>query len=147
MARSEPSVRELEPVRLCNPTKKLHIPVLPVVVYIYARYASGHEPPEMSLLMAQPSGYQWTVAGNGISMIEEAWRPALLELAQQLPWVIISLLIPTFLLYLSIYMRMIAYPTISNILTFASIAAFYASPYVAPLNCSPVRCIENTASL
>lgn len=93
--------------------------------------------------------YPWTVAMNtttSIINIEEI-RPALAQLADQFPLAMASLLIPTVLLYLSIYARIIGHYTTYKVLTFSSIAAYFACPYVTPIYCGPVRSLQNFASM
>lgn len=56
------------------------------------------------------------------------------------------LLIPTELLYFSIYFQTKGYYRAYKILTLLSIATFWISPYVAPITCGPARCLQNFAS-
>lgn len=57
------------------------------------------------------------------------------------------LLIPTELLYFSIYFHTKGAYKVYKILTFLSIAAFWISPSIAPIGCGPVRCLQNFASM
>jgi hypothetical protein len=56
------------------------------------------------------------------------------------------LLIPTEALYFSIYFHMKGAYKVYRILTFLSIAAFWISPYAAPIECGPLRCLQNFTS-
>lgn len=56
------------------------------------------------------------------------------------------LLIPTELLYFSIYFHTKRLYKLYEILTFLSVAAFWVSPVLAPISCSPARCLQNFAS-
>lgn len=84
-------------------------------------------------------------ATTSIINIEEI-RPALAQLADQFPLAAASLLIPTLLLYLSIYAHVIGHYTTYKFLTFGSIGAFILCPYLTPIYCGPVRCLQNFAS-
>ncbi|KAE8452161.1 hypothetical protein EG329_001628 [Mollisiaceae sp. DMI_Dod_QoI] len=55
------------------------------------------------------------------------------------------LLIPTELLYFSIYFNAKGHYKAYRNLTFLSIAAFWISPYAAPISCGPVRCLQHFA--
>ncbi|KAL3423737.1 hypothetical protein PVAG01_05484 [Phlyctema vagabunda] len=55
------------------------------------------------------------------------------------------LLIPTELLYFSIYFHIKGHDRIYQHLTFLSLLAFWISPWLAPIHCSPVRCLQNFA--
>ncbi len=92
--------------------------------------------------------YPWTVAMNATTSIIniEEIRPALAQLADQFPLAVASLLIPTLLLYSSIYAHVIGHYRTYKVLTFSSIAAFFACPYITPIYCGPVRCLQNFAS-
>ncbi len=93
--------------------------------------------------------YLWTVAMNATSSIIniDETRPALAQLADQFPLAMASLLVPTLLLYLSIYARVIGHYTAYKVLTFGSVAAYFTCPYVTPVHCGPVRCLQNFASM
>ena len=69
----------------------------------------------------------------------------LFEVVDQVPSGFACLLLPTALLYISIYARVYRLSAISNTFTFASIGTFIACPYLAPVHCGPIRCIQNTA--
>jgi len=55
------------------------------------------------------------------------------------------LLIPTELLYFSIYFHVKGFHQLYEYLTFLSIATFWIAPWMAPINCGPVRCLQNFA--
>jgi len=55
------------------------------------------------------------------------------------------LLIPTELLYFSIYFHIKGAYRIYKILTFLSVGAFWISPHAAPIGCGPVRCLQHFA--
>ena len=55
-------------------------------------------------------------------------------------------LIPAELLYFSIYFHLKGAYKVYKILTFLSITAFWISPYVVPIGCGPVRCLQHFAS-
>jgi hypothetical protein len=57
------------------------------------------------------------------------------------------LLIPTEILYFSIYFHAKGLYKLYEILTFLSLGAFWVSPILAPISCSPVRCLQNFASM
>jgi hypothetical protein len=57
------------------------------------------------------------------------------------------LLIPAELLYFSIYFHIKGLYKLYEILTFLSIVAFWVSPVLAPISCSPARCLQNFASM
>jgi hypothetical protein len=57
------------------------------------------------------------------------------------------LCIPAELLYFSIYFRAKGLYRVYEILTFLSLAAFWVSPVLAPISCSPARCMQNFASM
>ena len=103
----------------------------------------------MEMAAQTTSYYPWTVAMNATtSMINiEEIQPALAQLADQFPLAMASLLIPTLLLYSSIYVRVIGYHRTYKVLTFSAIAAFFACPYMTPIYCGPVRCLQNFASM
>ena len=57
------------------------------------------------------------------------------------------LLIPAELLYFSIYFHTKGLYKLYEILTFLSIIAVWVSPVLAPISCSPARCLQNFASM
>lgn len=57
------------------------------------------------------------------------------------------LLIPTELLYFSIYVHTKGQYNLYRNLTFLSLAAFWVSPYAAPVKCGPARCLQHFASM
>ena len=93
--------------------------------------------------------YSWTAAVNATTSIIniEEIRPALVQLADQFPVAMASLLIPTLLLYLSIYARVLGHYTTYKVLTLGSIAAYFTCPYLTPIHCGPVRCLQNFAGM
>lgn len=72
--------------------------------------------------------------------------PAFSQLGSELPKALVYVLIPTELLYFAIYFKIKGSPRLFRDLTFASIAAFWASLIVAPIGCGPVKCLQNFAS-
>jgi len=56
------------------------------------------------------------------------------------------LLIPLELLYFSIYFLTKEVYKVYRILTFVSIITFGVSPFIAPIYCGPVRCLQYFAS-
>jgi hypothetical protein len=56
------------------------------------------------------------------------------------------LLIPTELLYFSIYFHTKGQYKLYEILTFLSVAAFWTSPVLAPISCGHARCLQNFTS-
>jgi len=56
------------------------------------------------------------------------------------------LLVPTELLYFSIYFHTKGAYNVYKVLTLLSIAAFWISPFAAPIGCGPVQCLQNFAS-
>ncbi len=56
------------------------------------------------------------------------------------------LLVPTELLYFSIYFNTKGAYKVYRILNFLSITAFWIAPYAAPIACGPVRCLQCFAS-
>jgi hypothetical protein len=55
-------------------------------------------------------------------------------------------LIPTELLYFSIYFLIKEQKKVYTTLTLLSITTFWISPYVAPIGCGPLRCLQNFSS-
>lgn len=55
-------------------------------------------------------------------------------------------LIPTELLYFSIYFHTKRLYRIYKVLTVLSLGAFWVSPYLAPISCGPAKCLQNFAS-
>ncbi|CZR50772.1 uncharacterized protein PAC_00646 [Phialocephala subalpina] len=55
------------------------------------------------------------------------------------------LLIPTELLYFSIYFHIKGYYNIYRNLAFLSLATFWIAPYFAPISCGPARCLQHFA--
>jgi len=72
--------------------------------------------------------------------------PAFSQLGNELPKALVYVLIPTELLYFSLYFKLKGYSRLYSYLTAASIAAFWASPLVAPISCGPVKCLQNFSS-
>jgi hypothetical protein len=60
---------------------------------------------------------------------------------------LIFLLVPTSLLYFSIYAHVKGYSRIYKTLTYLSIACFWLCPWLTPIICGPVRCLQNFASM
>jgi hypothetical protein len=56
------------------------------------------------------------------------------------------LLIPTELLYFSLYFHLKGYYRVYKTLSFLSISTFWISPLIAPISCGPARCLQNFAS-
>lgn len=73
--------------------------------------------------------------------------PAFSQLGNELPKAAAYLLIPIEILYFALYFKVKEYPRLYRNLTFASVLAFWASPYVAPIACGPVQCLQNFASM
>lgn len=55
------------------------------------------------------------------------------------------LLIPTELLYFSIYFHAKGQYKVYRYLTFLSLFAFWMAPYIAPVSCGPARCLQHFA--
>jgi hypothetical protein len=72
--------------------------------------------------------------------------PAVQQLGHEFTKALAFLLIPTELLYFSIYFRTKWRYRLYEILTFLSIATFWVFPYAAPISCGPARCLQNFAS-
>jgi hypothetical protein len=72
--------------------------------------------------------------------------PAVEQLGHEFTKAVAFLLIPTELLYFSIYFHKKRRYRVYEILTFLSIATFWISPYAAPISCGPARCLQNCAS-
>lgn len=73
--------------------------------------------------------------------------PTLEELGHEFIKAVAFLLIPTELLYFSIYFHLKGFQKLYEFLTFSSIAAFWVSPWLAPISCGPARCLQNFASM
>ena len=71
--------------------------------------------------------------------------PPFQDMASQLVLAFATLVIPTLLLYLAIYARVINQARIANTLTIVSIVACFAFPTRYPVSCGPVKAIQNTA--
>jgi hypothetical protein len=72
--------------------------------------------------------------------------PAVQQLGHEFTKALAFLLIPTELLYFSIYFHTKGRYRLYEILTFLSIATFWISPYAAPISCAPARCLQYFAS-
>jgi hypothetical protein len=72
--------------------------------------------------------------------------PAFEQLGEELPKAAAFLLIPTELLYFSIYFRIKSCHRLYAFCTFLAIAAFWISPLITPVYCGPARCLQNFAS-
>jgi hypothetical protein len=72
--------------------------------------------------------------------------PALEQLGHEAIKALAFLLVPIELLYFSVYFHLKGHYRVYKTLTFLSIAAFWISPYVAPISCGPARCLQNCAS-
>jgi hypothetical protein len=72
--------------------------------------------------------------------------PAIDQLSHEFIKATAFLLIPTELLYFSIYFHAKGAHRTYKTLTLLSIAAFWISPYVAPVSCGPARCLQHFAS-
>lgn len=57
------------------------------------------------------------------------------------------MLIPVELMYFSIYFHTKGMKRLYEASTFLSLAAFWISPVLAPIACSPARCLQNFASM
>lgn len=68
------------------------------------------------------------------------------HLGDEVPTALLALLVPTFLLYASIYMHVKGFHRTYVFLTLASIASFVAYPYVTPIHCGPFRSLQYFAS-
>ncbi|TVY40977.1 hypothetical protein LOCC1_G003563 [Lachnellula occidentalis] len=67
------------------------------------------------------------------------------QLGRELVKATAFLLIPTELLYFSIYFHIKGFQKVYQALTFLSLAAFWLSPWVAPISCGPAQCLQNFA--
>ncbi len=79
-------------------------------------------------------------------MVNVQVSPVVEQLGQELTKAFAYLLIPTELMYFSIYFHIKGHRKVYEILTFLSIGAFWLSPIVAPITCGPARCLQNFAS-
>ena len=75
----------------------------------------------------------------------EAMQPAIYQLVRQLLTLICSLVLPTLLLYVSIYAHVIGHYTMYKLMTFVALASFLACPSIYPISCGPVQCLQNCA--
>lgn len=73
--------------------------------------------------------------------------PTFEQLGHELIKALAFLLIPTELLYFSIYFRRKGFNKLYEVLTLLSITAFWISPVAAPIACGPARCLQNFASM
>lgn len=73
--------------------------------------------------------------------------PAIEKLGHELIKACAFLLIPTELLYFSVYVHKKGHFTLYEVLSFLSLCAFWISPLVAPISCGPARCLQNWASM
>lgn len=71
---------------------------------------------------------------------------AIQQLGHEFIRALVFLLIPTELLYFSIYFRRKGHYQIYLSLSFLSTIAFWISPVVAPISCGPAKCLQNFAS-
>jgi hypothetical protein len=71
--------------------------------------------------------------------------PAVEQLGHDFVKAAAFLLIPTELLYFSIYFHTKGYYKVYRNLTFLSIALFWLAPYAAPISCGPARCLQHFA--
>lgn len=74
-----------------------------------------------------------------------ALPPAVQQFGHEFTKATAFLLIPTELLYFSIYFRAKGHYQTYKLLTFLSLATFWISPYAAPISCGPARCLQNFA--
>jgi hypothetical protein len=72
--------------------------------------------------------------------------PAFEQLSHEFIKAATFLLIPTELLYFSVYFHLKGFYRVYKTLTFLSIAAFWISPYAAPISCGPAKVLQNFAS-
>jgi hypothetical protein len=73
--------------------------------------------------------------------------PAVQQMGHEVIKATAFLLIPAELLYFSIYFHTKGLYKLYEILTFLSIVDFWVSPVLAPISCSPARCLQNFASM
>jgi len=73
--------------------------------------------------------------------------PAYNQLGHELVKATAFLLIPTELLYFSIYFHIKGFQKVYQALTFLSLGAFWLSPQVAAISCGPAQCLQNFASM
>jgi hypothetical protein len=73
--------------------------------------------------------------------------PVYNQLGHELVKATAFLLIPTELLYFSIYFHVKGLYRTYEFLTFLSIGAFWLSPWFAPISCGPARCLQNFTSM
>lgn len=69
------------------------------------------------------------------------------QVANEFPKAILWLLLPTTLLYASIYVHVKGWQRTYVFLTVISIACFIAYPYIAPIHCGPFRSLQYFASM
>ncbi|KAI9677992.1 MAG: hypothetical protein M1817_005936 [Caeruleum heppii] len=73
------------------------------------------------------------------------WHALTRQLADEVPTAVAGLLLPTALLYVSIYAHVRGFLNLYKLLTFTSIACFWACPWLTPIHCGPLRCLQNLA--
>ncbi|TVY19271.1 putative long-chain-alcohol O-fatty-acyltransferase 7 [Lachnellula arida] len=71
--------------------------------------------------------------------------PAYNQLGHEFVKATAFLLIPTELLYFSIYFHLKGFQKVYQALTFLSLGAFWISPWFAPISCGPAQCLQNFA--
>ncbi len=75
-----------------------------------------------------------------------SWQSLFKQLADEVPAALSGLLVPTVLLYASIYSHVRGFLRLYRFLTVASIACFFAVPWLSAIHCGPLRCLQNFAS-
>jgi hypothetical protein len=73
--------------------------------------------------------------------------PPVMLMGEQVARAAAFLLIPIEMLYFSIYFHTKGKYKLYEMLSFLSIAALWVSPVLAPIACSPARCLQNFASM
>ncbi len=72
--------------------------------------------------------------------------PALQQLSNDFPKAALYLLVPTELLYFSIYFKVKGFNRVYAYLAFLSILSFWMYPLITPVTCGPIRSLQHFAS-
>jgi hypothetical protein len=72
--------------------------------------------------------------------------PAVEQLSHDFPKAALYLLVPTELLYFSLYFKIKGFNRVYTYLAFLSILAFWMHPLITPIRCGPVRSLQHFAS-
>ena len=75
----------------------------------------------------------------------DSWSAASTQVAAEFPKALALLLLPTFLLCAAVYVQLKGHHRSFVLLTSASIACYWACPWLTPVHCGPFRCLQNFA--